>query len=172
MGGNTDKSAVVEGDFQEVFIIPADDIETWSLAPGDLDSDGDMDIVLGNGIVAATQRECNTVYINTLRQLSRRANPRIGKPLIFDIQGPRGGAWRLAASWQRNWYPAPAGILMINVSSAVIDVTGSLGPDGTASRTFQVPQIPSLVGRSLYWQVLVAPPAKLTNLEITTFTDY
>lgn len=152
--------------------IPADDIETWSLAPGDLDSDGDMDIVLGNGIVAATQRECNTVYINTLRQLSRRANPRIGKPLIFDIQGPRGGAWRLAASWQRNWYPAPAGILMINVSSAVIDVTGSLGPDGTASRTFQVPQIPSLVGRSLYWQVLVAPPAKLTNLEITTFTDY
>jgi hypothetical protein len=41
---------------------------------------------------------------------------------------------------------------------------------GRASITFSVPANPILIGVPVYWQAVVASPARFTNLEVTTPT--
>jgi len=135
------------------------------MALGDLDSDGDIDAMI---------EYCapEVIYSNLTRHLSRRGVPRIGKPLTMDVCGPAAGWYLLVASPQKNYYPYPPyGILRVLYSTAIYQNWGVLNADGRASETFQVPPWPNLVGLTLYGQALVGPPAKLTNLEVTTFTN-
>ncbi len=136
-----------------------------SIAGGDLDGDGDPDLVLADsGRVR--------VLLNLTRQLAWRALPRIGKPVTFDIHGPAWGAWFLvAAAGTGNTPIPPLGVIRLDLATLMPQFGGLLDAQGHVAVTYQVPAMPALVGQSLYWQAVVVGPARLTNLETTTFTN-
>jgi hypothetical protein len=131
----------------------------------DIDNDDDMDFVL------AAEQQTRTVF-NLSRQLAWRAIPRVGKSLTMDLYGPTNGQYLLAASRLTTSIPMPPyGILRIFPSTIIYQSNGNLDNNGRSSVSFNVPSTPALVGVSLYWQAVVGPMARLSNLEITTFTD-
>jgi len=135
-----------------------------AVALADLDGDGDLDAFAG-----VTGRE--RVYRNLARQLSWRGIPRVGKPVTLDISGPPVGAWLLAASDVTASLPLPPfGTLRLFPLTTFVVAGGALDPQGRTSVSFPVPASPALVGFSLYWQALVGPPFRFTNLEVTTVT--
>ncbi len=137
---------------------------TWA----DADSDGDSDVLLLDGTSVPRLR----VLSNLSRQLTRRAVPRVGKPLTLDLYGPAWGAWFLAASPGAGVLPfPPLGTLRLDPAVLVFLLGGLLDGQGRAAPTFLVPAVPALVGGTIYWQALVVGPARLTNLEKTTFTN-
>ncbi len=136
-----------------------------SLAPGDLDGDGDPDLVLAD---SARVR----VLSNLTRHLAWRALPRVGKPLTFDVHGPAWGAWFLvAAAGTGNTPIPPLGVVRLDLATLMPQFGGLLDAQGHVAITYQVPAVPALGGQSLYWQAVVVGPARLTNLETTTFTN-
>jgi hypothetical protein len=64
----------------------------------------------------------------------------------------------------------PFGTLRLALPTLFIVAGGVLDAQGRADLTLPVPANPALIGLSLYWQALVGPPFRLTNLEITTVT--
>ncbi|HKB17087.1 MAG TPA: hypothetical protein VKF62_13555, partial [Planctomycetota bacterium] len=106
------------------------------------------------------------------RQLTRRAIPRVGKPLTLDLYGPAWGAWFLAASPGTGNVPLPPlGTLRLDPTVLIFLLGGLLDGQGRAGPTFPVPAVPALVGATMFWQALVVGPARFTNLEKTTFTN-
>jgi len=142
---------------------------TDALAVGDLDQDGDLDFVTGN-------RGVNSVFTNQLRQLSWRGMPRIGKPMTLDVIG-EGKTFALHVAATPATIPlGPYGTLRLAPSTTVLAAVGSLNDSGRAAVNFPIPNVTTLVGRSLYWQAItsrieVVPPFVLSNLEISTFRD-
>jgi len=135
---------------------------TSSLALGDLDSDGDLDVVMG-------EQGNNRVLFNTTRQLAWRGTPRTGNTLTMDLAGPANGAWILAVSSGTATIPfAPFGTLRLNPIT-VMD-TGTLDTEGRAARGFFVPPDVQLIGATIYWQAAVGPTFRLTGLDVTRFT--
>jgi len=138
--------------------------KTSSVALGDVDGDGDLDVLSVN-------YRYNRLYSNLSRQIAWRGVPRIGKRLVMDVYGPANGWWSLAASrWFANM-ATPYGDLRIYPGGIIYRSSGKLDSSGRSSVAFDVPALPVLVGMSLYWQAVVGPQPKITNLEITTFTD-
>ena len=132
---------------------------------GDMDGDGDLDAVL------ADSGELR-ILSNLTRQLAWRALPRIGKPVTFDLYGPAWGAWFLVASAGTGNTPIPPlGVIRLDLATLMPQFGGLLDAQGHVAVTYQVPAVPALVGQSLYWQAVVVGPARLTNLETTTFTN-
>ncbi|MGH7152004.1 MAG: FG-GAP repeat domain-containing protein, partial [Planctomycetota bacterium] len=137
---------------------------TW----GDVDSDGDPDVLFLDG----SERPRLRVHSNLTRQLTRRALPRLGKPLTLDLYGPTWGAWFLAASPGTGNLPLPPlGTLRLDPTVLIFLLGGLLDAQGRAAPTFPVPATPALVGGTIYWQALVVGPAKLSNLEATIFAN-
>ncbi|MCI0587083.1 MAG: VCBS repeat-containing protein [Planctomycetes bacterium] len=137
---------------------------TW----GDADSDGDSDVLFLDGGGVPHLR----VLSNLSRQLTRGAVPRVGKPLALDLYGPPFGSWFLGASPGTGNLPLPPlGTLRLDPAVLIFLLGGLLDGQGRAAATFPVPAIPALVGGTIYWQALVVGPARLTNLESTTFTN-
>jgi hypothetical protein len=62
-------------------------------------------------------------------------------------------------------------VLRIHPGFVLHTAEGTLDSDGHALLTYDLPDDPSLVGKSFYWQALVGSPGRLTNLEVTTLTD-
>jgi VCBS repeat protein len=141
----------------------------WSNASdiqaGDLDGDGDQDVALADfGRIR--------ILSSLARQLVWRALPRVGKPLTFDIHGPAWGAWFLVAAGGTGNTPLPPlGVIRLDLATLMPQFGGLLDAQGHVAVTYQVPAIPALIGQSLYWQAVVVGPARLTNLETTTFTN-
>ncbi len=145
--------------------LPAQFYATFAVALGDVDGDGDLDAYLGNN-------QQDFLYTNLSRQLTWRGIPRVGKPLTLDLRGPGNGTWLLAASAGIANIPLPPfGSLRLFPSTLFIAAGGPLDPGGQADLTFPVPANPALVGASLYWQAVVGPPLRFTNLEITALTS-
>ncbi len=147
--------------------LPARLHPTLALALADVDGDGDLDAVFGN-----FEEPSRLPVFNLTRQLAWRGIPRVGKPLTFDIHGPAWGAWFLVASLGTGNTPLPPlGVIRLDLATLIPQTGGLLDAQGQAAVTYQAPAVPALVGQSLYWQAVVLGPARLTNLEVTTFTN-
>ncbi|MEM7307832.1 MAG: FG-GAP-like repeat-containing protein [Planctomycetota bacterium] len=139
---------------------------TFDVAAGDLDADGDDDLLF----VGWAQ---NRLYVNRTRQVSWRHLPRVGKPLFLDLADAPGTPWFLA------WAPAtasvplpPYGLLGLDPAALQVLGSGSFDGAGNAELVALVPATPPLVGADLYVQMLAGAPLILSNVERVALTDF
>jgi hypothetical protein len=145
--------------------IPVDVDATFAIVLADLDQDGDLDALLGN--IGAPVRLLSSLE----RQLAWRHVPAIGKTLSLNVNGPPGGAFALYASTDEAYTPMPNyGILQLNRQNIFFKSVGALDALGQALVARPIPNNPALIGTTWYWQALVTPPRRFTNLERTTLT--
>jgi len=156
-GGFSDASALIPP-------FPTD--LTSDLTLGDLDFDGDLDVLLGMPFSKAR------MLPNLTRHVARRSVPRPGQALVFDLWGQPSKPWTLFGSTGRTFLPlGMAGFLQIVRDRIFFQTGGTFDAQGRATATWNVPNDPTLVGTSRYWQTLHKNPRRLSNLEITTILD-
>jgi hypothetical protein len=141
--------------------------ESSNSVAGDLDGDGDVDLVSRG---AYGESLLLTVLRNRSRQLTWLTLPSIGKPLELEILGPPFEAYTLASAADRTRTVTPFGTVWLDPSSISIVSRGRLDESGTKRCNFAIPATPALIGTTHYWQALVGRHPHLTNLEATTFT--
>jgi hypothetical protein len=138
--------------------LPEDGYSTFDLKGGDLDGDGDMDVVAAS--------RWNLVLTNVRHQLAWVGTPRIGKPLTLELTGPPTASWVLYAS---DAGPAALDRLGEHRWPARYIASGYLDAQGHGYHTIHVPADPSLVGDRWLWKAVI--DGVPSNPEITTLTD-
>jgi hypothetical protein len=133
------------------------------LGVDDLDLDGDPDL-WPPGLPRSVA--------NTTRHVSWRSYPRAGKPLTMDVFGPAGTPFQLFSS---TGFTEPQatdmGFLRLATRGARLVAAGTLDAEGKAAVTLGVPSDLALPENTVYWQAVVGAPPRLTNLELTRFSN-
>ena len=147
--------------------IPPDIGWSWDVASGDVDGDGDDDILAGNAGESV-------LYTNLTRQLSWSAPLRFGKPFTLELRGPPLQTWSLYAAATRWNLPLPPhGTLFLSLNNILPLGQGLLDSQGAASITFQIPPDPGgFTGFQIHTQALLGGTLPhLSNLEVLVTTD-
>ncbi len=134
-------------------------------AHADFDRDGDVDVFV-------PRSGTDELRFGLGRQLARRGLPRIGRGLRLELYGPEQEPWILAVSTARVSVPTSSGLLQLHPAGLSVSNFGSIAASGLTRLTVPVPNDPSLTGRTLYWQALLGTSLRLSNLELTTFSDF
>jgi hypothetical protein len=127
-------------------------IGIWRVYPADMDSDGDLDLVVGALNCAVRP----VVLYSLARHLSAANPPRIGQTYAATLAGAPNGVGMLLLSLGSGFWPQPYGNLMLDPASlflwpgiAILDATGR----GTMN--LPIPNAPNFVGDPIYFQSLV-----------------
>ncbi len=140
-----------------------------SVAPGDLDADGDLDALLGKSVADGRAR----LWRNLLRQTIRRGPARGGKPFALEVRGgPQADAMVAAAAGAGEWPLPPFGTLYLDPSSLHVVWQGSLDGAGRSILTFAVPPDPAVIGATVHFQTLLGQPPHFSNREAVTIKDW
>ena len=150
--------------FQRMFpgqSFPTDWDDTLAMATGDLDHDGDTDVVLFNALSQAPGAVRSRVYANATRQLAALDSLAPARPYRLRIHGGERGAVLLLAA-QGAHIPTPFGLLGLDPRTMVTFGTyGPPAPGEIIAVDLMVPANPSLIGNTLWWQALVGDSSPL-----------
>lgn len=136
-------------------------IDFFGTAVGDVDGDSDVDLLIASPTTMALLR-------NLHHQVAWYALPRVGHPLRLDLFGRANETCVLGVAFAPAAIPLPGlGTLWLDPASLLVIAVGSYDANGLGVFTASVPNVPSLVGASLYWQAL-SGFTHLGNLEVTT----
>lgn len=151
------------GDGRSYDRLPTADVSVWHPTAGDVDGDGDVDVL------TATR-----VLLNGTRSLAWLSFPRVEHPLRMRLGGTPGDVYVLFAARELLERPVATafGLLRIDLAGAILRLGGTIGTDATDDLAFPAPPAPALVGTTLYWQAWLGTPAGWSNHERTEFVAY
>ena len=140
------------------------------VAIGDIDRDGDTDVVLGN----ATGVWQNTTWFNTSRQLYPTQDAVIGKPYPIELHGPPlSQALLMFAGARGRLQVPPFGILGLDLRSTTL-LPSPIGIGKSRRVVFPgaIPNLAALRGLSLHSQALLLDVRQLSRSRFTNpFAD-
>ncbi len=142
--------------------MPAEPQQTRAFAVGDVDGDGDLDLVRGSDWTAST------LLVNHHRQLWSPRLAKIGTTWSLEISAQPGYATAaqlavpMVAAGPAAIALPPWGTLGLDLQTLLVFPAVQLpAPTGKIALPFAIPSLGALVGVDLYWQALVQHTANL-----------
>jgi hypothetical protein len=132
---------------------------------GDLDGDGDLDLVDDN----------KRVYLNRRRHCAPGSPARLGRVGTLELGGPPGAIAEVIVATSRAAAPiaaGPWGFVFVEPSAAALLTAFVLDASGSATLALAVPNVPSLVGLSLFWQCAFPLEGRLSGLAQTPVVGF